>query len=97
MRCASVLLDSKLHSEGESSDTLSDIDIYDAPRGLTKIQIRIDVNYDHKAMESVMKKDGGDYWEESEESKAIMMSKTVREKMIVVGGENFFSVVTKRD
>ncbi|KAL7485581.1 hypothetical protein ACHAW6_011172 [Cyclotella cf. meneghiniana] len=97
MRCASVLLDSKLHSEGDSSDTLSDTDIYDAPRGQTRIPIRRDENYDHKAIECVIKKDRGDYWEESDESKALMQSKTVREKMIDVGGESFFSVVTKRD
>ncbi|KAL3788041.1 hypothetical protein HJC23_008385 [Cyclotella cryptica] len=97
MRCASVLLDSKLNSEGDCTHALSDTDIYDAPRGQTKIPIRRDVNYDHRSMESVIKTDGGDYWEQFGESKAVIQTETVKEKMIVVGGEKFFSVVTKRD
>jgi hypothetical protein len=83
MRCASVLLDVK-DMDDELKD-LSDVDIYDAPRGLTKIPIRRD---DYKESSD---------WDEAGESRAVMQSESVNARLVDVKGEKFFSVVTKRE
>lgn len=94
MRCASVLLESKaLRVDGcenngrEGRGDLTDEEMYDAPRGLTKMPIR-------------RERDGElDDWElsDSRESKAIMRSESVRSKMVKSDdNEMYFSVVTKR-
>lgn len=90
MRCASVLLESKALRvdvcENNGRD-LTDEEMYDAPRGLTKMPIR-------------RERDGEvDDWElsDSRESKAIMRSESVRSKMVKSDdNEMYFSVVTKR-
>jgi hypothetical protein len=95
MRCASVLLKSKtlrvVDEEGDSGlegpGDLTDEEVYDAPRGLTKMPIRIE-------------RDGevGDWaLNDSGESKAILRGDSVRSKMVKSDDdEMFFSVVTKR-
>ncbi|KAL3796523.1 hypothetical protein ACHAW5_004425 [Stephanodiscus triporus] len=92
MRCASVLLRSKTLrvDEGDNGldgrDDLTDEEVYDAPRGLTKMPIRIE-------------RDGemGDWaLNDSGESKAIIRGEGVRSKMVKSDdNEMFFSVVTK--
>ncbi len=99
MRCASVLLESKdLNSmkdgcdeDDEKNDAcksvrLTDEEVYDAPRGLTKMPIRREGEDDN---------DWTNYG--SKESNAVMQSQSVRSKMIKMdNGEMFFSVVRKR-
>ena len=83
MRCASVLLESKaLRVEGCENE-----EMYDAPRGLTKMPIRRERDAEL------------DDWElsDSRESKKIMRSESVRSKMVKSDdNEMYFSVVTKR-
>mmetsp|Transcript_22628 Transcript_22628/g.47686 ORF Transcript_22628/g.47686 Transcript_22628/m.47686 type:complete len:234 (+) Transcript_22628:39-740(+) len=99
MRCASVLLDARnLDVEGSDANgrggreeeegdgpQLTDEQIYDAPRGLKKIPIRIETEDDWKLH------DAG-------ESKAVMQSEGVTSKMEKEenGEQMFFSVITKR-
>ena len=92
MRCASVLLDSRNKLNVRCDDRLTDEEVYDAPRALTKMPIRRD---EYREGEKV-----DDCWtlNDSGESKAVIQSKNVRSKMVKPDGgdETFFSVVTKR-
>ena len=98
MRCASVLLESKdlntsmtdgcIDDDNNRSKSmrLTDEEVYDAPRGLTKMPIRR-VN------------ENDDPWRmyDSKESNAVMQSQSVRSKMMKSdNGDMYFSVVTKR-
>ena len=96
MRCASVLLDSRnsdvndihtdnstihnINSSGSDDKILTDEDIYDTPRGLTKLPIRDDTK--------------NDWMNDSNESKAIFQNKSVKSKMIQTNDGEFFSVTT---
>lgn len=96
MRCASVLLDSRnsdvndihtdnstihnINSSGSDDKILTDEDIYDTPRGLTKLPIRDDTKNDWK--------------NDSIESKAIFQNKSVQSKMIKTNNGELFSVTT---
>ena len=98
MRCASVLLDVKdLTMDSDCSETtsrqLSDVDIYDAHRCLTKIPVRRDT----KSNEANGAPDTEDDWDQTGEAQAILQSESVQSRMVKVGGEKFFSVVTKRE
>ncbi|KAL7512372.1 hypothetical protein ACHAXN_010596 [Cyclotella atomus] len=108
MRCASVLLDVKnlTHIQHDSSGgckedvhVLSDVDVYDAPRGLIKIPIRRDdvdhckLNICHDAVRD--EEDGCE--QQVGESRAVLGGETVKAKMVEAGGEKYFSVVTKRE
>jgi hypothetical protein len=88
MRCASVLLDAKM-VDGEAANELSDVEVYDAPRGLTKMPLRRDMDK--------CKERRGEDWEQAGESSAVMQSDNVQAKLVEVGGKKFFSVVTKRE
>ena len=99
MRCASVLLDVKdLTLDSECTETNSkqpsDVDIYDAPRGLTKILVRRDAKSDD---ESDGAPDSEDDWDQTGEARAVLQSESVQSRMVKFGGEKFFSVVTKRE
>ena len=96
MRCASVLLDSRnsdiggnhnenstihnINSSGSDDKILTDEDVYDTPRGLTKMPIRDDTKNDWK--------------NDSNDSKAIFQNKSVQSKMIKTKDGEFFSVTT---
>ena len=95
MRCASVLLDSRnsddnninndnsiIHDDNRNSSDkmLTDEDVYDTPRGLTKMPIRDDTKNDWKT--------------DSNESKAIFQNESVKSKMIQANDGEFFSVTT---
>ena len=99
MRCASVLLDVKdldVEYDGSTTEALTEEDIYDAPRGLTKIPIRRDERIDHDSGDAQSDTDAHT-WNDDGESRAVLQSDSVRKKMIEVGGGKFFSVVTKRE
>ena len=85
MRCASVLLDSKnLGIDGDMNNpdgALTDQEIYDNPRGLGRMPVRRNSDWQLKG---------------SKESKAIMNMKSVKTKMVIKDDEKFFEVVTKR-
>ena len=95
MRCASVLLESRhLNSRKDICDNedvcqsngLTDEEVYDAPRGLTKMPIRSENEADND-------------WKmcDFKETKAIMQSHSVRSKMIKSdNGDMYFSVVTNQ-
>jgi hypothetical protein len=96
MRCASVLLDSKnlsIDADGDgdnnnASNTLTDQEIYDNPRGLGRMPVRRNTDSKHVL----------DDWriKGSKESKAILDMKSVKTKMVIKDNERFFEVVTKR-
>jgi len=101
MRCASVLLDSRnLDIEGKSNNDdddgrvhqLTDEEVYDVPRALTKVPVRRENTSEEN--------DKVDDWvlNDSRESNAVLQSEGVQSKMVksVGGRESFFSVVTKR-
>jgi hypothetical protein len=96
MRCASVLLESRhLNSTKDGRDVdddvcqsngLTDEEVYDSPRGLTKMPIRSENEDDND-------------WKmyDSKETKAIMQNRSVRSKMIKSdNGDLYFTVVTNR-
>lgn len=95
VRCASVLLDSRnldMNDDvGADGNNLSDEDVYDVPRSLTKTPIRRDGNLE--------KDEQVDCWAyDSTESKAVMQSEGVQSKMVQSddgSDEKFFSVITK--
>lgn len=97
MRCASVLLDSQnLDINNNTNDKLTDEEVYDAPRALTRVPVRrennsSEENDDEKVEDDWMMNGIG-------ESKAVMQSEGVKSKMVksADGKESFFSVVTKR-
>ncbi|KAL7468792.1 hypothetical protein ACHAXS_009025 [Conticribra weissflogii] len=83
MRCASVLLDAtSLHNH--ENNKMTDVDIYDAPRGLGKLPIRRDDDGN-----------GDDWVRDSGESRAVMKGESVKRKLIEKDGDLFFSVMTK--
>jgi len=77
---SSIQNDNRNGSSGSDDKILSDEDIYDTPRGLTKIPIRDDTKNDWK----------NDY----NESKAIFQKESVKSKMIKTKDGEFFSVTT---
>jgi hypothetical protein len=97
MRCASVLLESNELSR--EVNQLTDEDVYDVPRGLTKMPIREGGRRSRTVGDDNIDEDDLDQWTmyDSKESKAIMQNDSVRSKMVqTAGGETFFSVITKR-
>lgn len=99
MRCASVLLESKelnsskdgCNDDDDENDlgmsTLTDEEVYDAPRGLTRMALRREKEEDESTWSMY----------DSKESMAIMKSQSVRSKMIKSDDNDmFFAVVTKR-
>jgi len=99
MRCASVLLESNELSRVRNQ--LTDEEVYDVPRGLTKMPIREGGRRSTKGVVGDDNIDGDDLeqWTlyDSKESKAVMQNDSVRSKMVqTAGGETFFSVITKR-
>lgn len=98
MRCASVLLESNELSRVRNQ--LTDEEVYDIPRGLTKMPIREGGRVRRSTVDDD-NIDGDDLeqWTlyDSKESKAVMQNDSVRSKMVqTAGGETFFSVITKR-
>lgn len=97
MRCASVLVhvknlnDTQDCSGDREKYLLTDADVYDRVRGLTKIPIRRDV------LVAADKRSDATCWEQGEESRAVLAGETVEGKMVEFGGEKYFSVVTKRE
>ena len=79
----------------EKRNQLSDEEVYDAPRGLTKMPIRGST----KGVGDDIDEDDLEQWTlyDSKESKAIMQNDSVRSKMVkTADGETLFSVITKR-
>jgi hypothetical protein len=79
---------------------LTDEEVYDIPRGLTKMPIREGGRVRRSTVDDD-NIDGDDLeqWTlyDSKESKAVMQNDSVRSKMVqTAGGETFFSVITKR-
>ena len=104
MRCASVLLDVNNATDMMGSDCekkeekLSDVDVYDAPRGLGKMPIRRDAPAaDCSGSKGSMKFANDIVWEEAGESRAVLNSESVQSKLVKDGGDKYFSVVTKRE
>ena len=101
MRCASVLLDSRhfdniantdnnneQSSSNSTNSSLTDEQIYDAPRGLTQMPTRNDTNTNNDDIDRWKKND-------SSESTAILQSNSVQSKMVKLDdGQTYFSVVT---
>lgn len=85
----------------EKMNQLADEEIYDAPRGLTKMPIRGGGRRSTKGVGDDIDEDDDDLeqWTlyDSKESKAIMQNDSVRSKMVkTADGETLFSVITKR-
>lgn len=85
----------------EKMNQLTDEEVYDAPRGLTKMPIRGGGRRSTKGVGDDTDEDEDDLeqWTlyDSIESKAIMQNDSVRSKMVkTADGETFFSVITKR-
>lgn len=85
----------------EKTNQLTDEEVYDAPRGLTKMPIRGGGRRSTKGVGDDIDEDEDDYLEQwtlcdSKESKAIMKNDSVRSKMVkTADGETFFSVIIK--
>lgn len=98
MRCASVLLESNELSRVRNQ--LTDEEVYDIPRGLTKMPIREGGRVRRSTVDDDnIDRDDLEQWTlyDSKESKAVMQNDSVRSKMVqTAGGETFFSVITKR-
>ena len=100
VRCASVLLDSRhfdniantdnndQSSSNSTNSSLTDEQIYDAPRGLTQMPTRNDANTNNDDIDEWKKND-------SSESTAILQSNSVQSKMVKLDDSHiYFSVVT---
>ena len=101
VRCASVLLDSRhfdniantdnndqSSSNNSTNSSLTDEQIYDAPRGLTQMPTRNDANTNNDDIDEWKKND-------SSESTAILQSNSVQSKMVKLDDSHiYFSVVT---